>query len=97
MAPPEPVEWQDFGGFRYETVDRGGQRSDLDIAEFLDAFTERYEEDLELTDLRRRRVVLLATRLWNTANGRPRVKSCSHTLYIRLASGDRRVTQFGNA
>lgn len=61
LAPPEPVEWQDFGGFRYETVDRGGQRSDLDIAEFLDAFTERHEEDLELTDLRRRRVVLLSS------------------------------------
>jgi uncharacterized protein (TIGR04141 family) len=60
LAPPEPVEWQDFGGFRYETVDRDGQRDDLDVTEFLDAFAARTDEALELKDLRRRRVVLLS-------------------------------------
>jgi uncharacterized protein (TIGR04141 family) len=54
LAPPEPIEWDDFGGFRYLPLDRGTRpRSDLDLAEFLQAFADGYGREVSLADLKK--------------------------------------------
>lgn len=62
FAPPEPLDWADFGGYRYLPIDNErAPRDDLDVLEFVDAFKAARHRPLELADLRKRlRVVSLS-------------------------------------
>ncbi len=55
LAPPEPVDWEDFGGYRYEPIDKDEPpRTDLDAHEFVEAFQAARDRRPDLADLKRR-------------------------------------------
>ncbi|HZP96357.1 MAG TPA: DUF6119 family protein [Candidatus Limnocylindria bacterium] len=93
MAPPEPIDWEDFGGYRYEPIDKDAPpRGDLDVVELVETFEEARKRSLELDDLRKRvRVVSLSA-----ATGQPAHHwSLYDTMVTEFAVGDQRYVLSG--